>query len=58
MEEISWKVFETTGSVVDYLQYKQEYYDGMQRNEADEQYKSEGNDSTGYGSSKCAPGGL
>lgn len=57
-ENKNWKVFETTGSVADYLKYKQEYRDTAQRNEGNEQYEAGGNHSAGYDSSKYTYRGL
>lgn len=57
-EKNSWKVFETTGSVIDYLNYKQVSADRVKRNETDERYESRRYECAGNDSSEYASGGL
>lgn len=56
-EKDSWKIFEATGSVTDYLNYRQENKE-QQRNETYGQYESGRNDATGYDSSQRTTGRL
>ena len=57
-ESNNWKIFETTGSVIDYLQYRQKDSDGAQGKETDGQYEGWGNYSAGHDSSEYPSGRI
>lgn len=53
-----WKVFEMTGSVKDYLSYKQQNYDDQKRKDVDEWFRAGRNNSAGHDSSECSTRGF
>lgn len=49
-----WKVFEMTGSVKDYLSYKQQNCDDQKRKDVDERFRAGSNNGAGHDSSECS----
>lgn len=57
-ESDSWKIFEQTGSVRDYLNYRLQYAQFAEGNEINGSKGQEQNDRTGYCSSERATGRI